>query len=351
MAPSYTVQEIINLCFPNGVSLHGNGLLRIEGVSDLRSATPSHLSFFANSRYLNDMKSSKAGAIILGKECVPQLQISDSQSYIVHDNPTEAFQKVLNLFRGSEKPRFTGFEGIHPTAVIHPTAKVDPTATIGPYAVIDEMVVIGEKAVILSHASIGLGSILGKECVIHSHAVIREGSLLGDRVIIQPGAIIGSCGFGYSTDKRGVHTKLEHWGNVVLENDVEIGANTTIDRGRFDKTKISFGTKIDNLVQIAHNVSIGRNCFIVSQVGIAGSTTIGNHVVLAGKVAVNGHIEITDQVMVAACSAVSKSIQMPGKYHGVEKLSDYNKNAVYLRKIGTLFKDLSDRLKKLESMI
>ncbi len=348
MALSYTVEQIVHLCFPNS-SILGNGKIIIEGVLDLKSATKGHLSFFANERYLSDMKASKAGAIIVPKIMEMSLRSNNNQAYIFHENPTSAFQQVLTLFQGQKTPSYTGFSGIHPTAIIHQTAIIGTEVSIGPYAVIDENVVIGDKTQILPHSYIGKGTKLGKECIVHAHSVIREECLLQDRVIIQPGAVIGSCGFGYTTDAKGTHTKLHHWGNVVVENDVEIGANSTIDRGRFQATRIGCGTKIDNLVQIAHNVLIGQGCFIVSQVGIAGSSVIGNHVVLAGKVGVAGHLEITDMAVVAAYSAVTKSIKEPGKYSGIpaQKAEKYNKNAVYLRKIETLF----DRVAILEKLV
>jgi UDP-3-O-[3-hydroxymyristoyl] glucosamine N-acyltransferase len=170
-------------------------------------------------------------------------------------------------------------------------------------------------------------------------------------VILQPGAIVGSCGFGYHTDRDGRHTKLDQLGIVTLGCDVEIGANTTIDRARFQSTSINDGTKIDNLVLVAHNVEIGKNALIIGQVGIAGSAKLDDNVVLGGKVAVNGHIHIGKGVRVTACSGVSKSISTPGDYGGVpvQPLSDYNRNAVYLRRVGELFsrvKALEDEKKK-----
>ncbi len=349
MPLSITLEEIIKRCSLQESSLVGDKSYRIEGVSDLASAKPNELSFFANARYAADLKQSCAGAVIVSPESMQTGDLPQGKNYIVHENPTAAFQAVLNLFHEGEVPEITGFKGVHQTAVVHPSAKIGKNVSIGPYAVVDEGVSIGDGTQILPHTYIAKNSTIGTSALIHSHVVIREGSVIGDRVIIQPGAIIGSCGFGYSTDKRGVHTKLAHWGNVVIKNDVEIGANTTIDRARFASTEVQDGTKVDNLVQIGHNVKIGRHCFVVSQVGVAGSTTINDHVVLAGKVAVNGHIEICSGAIIAACSGVTKSIKEPGKYSGLpaQKIEEHNKNAVYLRKIHSLF----ERVKALEEQI
>lgn len=347
----YTVQELVERCFPNGAIIYGDSSSLIEGVCDLKTATISHISFFSNDRYLQDFKRSLAGAIILTQEAYNNHHASRDTpcTYIIHETPSFGFQEVITLFFGGNKPILTGFTDIHPTAVVHPTAKIGKNVTIGPYVVIDAESYIGDNTMILPHVYIGRGVRLGVSSIIHAHSVIREGSLLGDRVIIQPGAIIGSCGFGYTTDASYKHIKLEHWGVVEIGDDVEIGANTTVDRGRFQATKIGSGTKIDNLCQIAHNVIIGNHSIIISQVGIAGSTKIGNYCVLAGKVAVNGHVEITSGVTIAGCSAVMKSILKPGVYSGVpvQEVSVHNKNAVYLRRVSSLFK----RVEQLEKMV
>jgi UDP-3-O-[3-hydroxymyristoyl] glucosamine N-acyltransferase len=313
-----------------GARLEGDPSKIISGVNDLVHADNTQVSFFANPRYHKEMMESGAGAIIMD----PIASRGKSTTYLLHSDPTVAFQKAMHIFLPSDEA-FSAFTGIHPTAVVHKTAVIEEGVTLCPYAVIDAGVRIGKNTFIGSHVYIGPRSSIGTSSVIHPHVVVREDSQIGDNVIIQPGAVIGSCGFGYSTDNTGKHTKLEQIGNVVIENDVEIGANTTIDRARFKSTQIGVGTKIDNLVQIAHNVEIGFNSIIISQVGIAGSTKIGNFVVLAGKVAVNGHIEICDKVRVAACSGVSKSIVNPGDYGGLpaQPLAEYNRFAVQLRRL------------------
>ncbi len=338
--PQLTLGEIASTI---GAVVHGDPLYVISGVADLERATDCDISFFGNPRYLQKMLHSKAGAVIVSPSC----ERLEARNYLVHETPTQAFQSVLSIFSEPNKQR-SGFLGIHPTAVVHATATLGQNVNIGPYAVLDQNTIIDDDSCIGSFVYIGSDSRIGKKALIHPHAVIREGTSIGDNVIIQPGAVIGSCGYGYVTDKEGHHHKLDQLGNVVIENDVEIGANTTIDRARFESTTIREGTKIDNLVQIAHNVDIGKHNLIVAQVGIAGSTVLGNHVVLGGKVAVNGHIHVCDNVRVTACSAISKSVQVGGDYGGVpiQALSEYNRYMVYLRRVGELFQ----RVAKLEQL-
>jgi UDP-3-O-[3-hydroxymyristoyl] glucosamine N-acyltransferase len=345
IGPEISLQEISTAI---GATLVGEGNVLISGVADLEKALPSELSFYSNPRYHQKMLQSSAGAIIVPPTCEREV----AKNYLIHESPSEAFQTALLLFPQLKAP-LSGFSGIHKTAIIHPSATIGVNVVIAPYAVIDQNVHIHDDSYIGAFVYIGSGSCIGKKTHIHAHAVIREGSILGDRVIIQPGAVIGSCGYGYVTDKIGQHHKLIHVGNVVLENDVEIGANTTIDRARFDATIVGEGTKIDNLVQIAHNVKLGKHNLIIAQVGIAGSAELGNHVVLGGKVAVNGHITICDKVRVTACSGISKSITSSGDYGGVpvQILSEYNRNTVYLRKIGEVFQRLAQLEQKVEPLL
>jgi UDP-3-O-[3-hydroxymyristoyl] glucosamine N-acyltransferase len=336
----FTLEELATRI---GAVVEGDCQYRVNGVADLERAVSTDISFFANVRYHQQMLDSKAGAIIV----TPASGRPANRHYLLHEDPNAAFQDVLAAFRGVEAP-LTCFTGVHPTAVVHPTACLGKDVTVCPYAVIDAEVRVGDRTLIGSFAYIGPQSRIGTDCILHPHVVVREGSVLGNRVVIQPGAILGSCGYGYLTDGNGHHTKLDQLGNVVLGDDVEIGANTTVDRARFQSTVIQEGTKIDNLVQIAHNVEIGKHALIVAQVGIAGSTKLGDGVVLGGQVAVNGHIHIGNGVRVTACSGVSKSLLTPGDYGGVpvQPLADYNRNAVYLRRIGELFL----RVKALEGL-
>jgi len=329
-----TLKEIATL---TQSTLIGDADLLISNVADLESAEKHDASFLSNSRYEQAMRHSKAGVVFIH----PQIEVIKDRNFLINDNPSAAFQKLVDLFYGHDQLK-TGFKSIHPTSVIHPTAKIGQNVEIGPHAVIDQDVVIGQGTFVGAGTYIGPKSTVGENCYFYPRVTIRENSSIGNRVHIQPGAVIGSCGFGYITDKNGHHNKLNQVGNVIIEDDVEIGANTTIDRARFKSTKISRGTKIDNLVQVGHGVVIGQDNIIVSQTGIAGSTETGRHVIFGGKVAVNGHIKICDNVMISALSGISKSIQKSGKYGGIPavELDEYNRNAVYLRRIEKLFEDV-----------
>jgi UDP-3-O-[3-hydroxymyristoyl] glucosamine N-acyltransferase len=315
----------------------------ILGVNTLDEASSSDLSFLANARYSEAMKKSQAGAICVDN----QTPLMEGKNYLICDNPSAAFQKAALWFLSVDQGK-TGFTGIHPTAVIHPSAKIGVNVSIGPYAVIDQGVEIGEGSYIGPHVCIGSGAKIGSHCLFHPHAVVREQCLIGNRVILQPGAIIGSCGFGYIQDHLSKHCKVEQLGIVILEDDVEIGANTTIDRSRFKATIIRRGSKIDNLCQIAHNVEIGEDNIIAALTGIAGSAKTGKYVMLGGQVGVLGHVELEDQVMVATRGGVSKSLKK-GKYRGspAVPIAEFNRHEVHLRKI----EEYVERIKELESLI
>lgn len=309
--------------------LIGNPKHIISGVADLETATDQDASFFSNPRYLQAMKKSKAGVIFVDS-LTPLLE---GRNYLISDQPSRAFQQFVDTLHPSRQSP-SGFNGIHPTAVIHETASLEEGVSVGPYAVVDEGVSIGQGTFIGAGTYVGPGSAIGRDCLIHPHVSIREGCRIGNRVIIQPGAVIGSCGFGYTTDHRGRHIKLNQVGNVVIEDDVEIGANAAVDRARFKETRIGQGSKIDNLVQIGHGVVLGPYNIIVAQTGIAGSSSTGRHVVLAGQVAVAGHLHLDDGVTVAGKSGVTKSLST-GKYGGIPAvpLQEYNRNQVFLRHI------------------
>lgn len=309
--------------------LVGNPKYIVDGVADLESATERDASFFSNARYAEAMLRSKAGVVFVDEVAKRE----EGRNYLVSNNPSQAFQKWIDHLHPPRKSP-SGFVGVHPTAVIHPTAVLEEGVTVGPHAVIDEEVRVGKGTFIGAGVYIGPSSTVGSDCILHPRVTVREECQIGNRVILQPGAVIGSCGFGYLTGKDGRHTKLNQVGSVILEDDVEIGANTTIDRARFKATRVSQGTKIDNLVQIGHGVIVGEHNIIVAQTGIAGSTTTGKWVVLAGQVAIAGHLHLSDGVTVAGKSGVTKSLAA-GKYNGIPAIpvEEYNRKEVYLRNI------------------
>jgi UDP-3-O-[3-hydroxymyristoyl] glucosamine N-acyltransferase len=339
----FTLKQLSDL---TQATLIGDPAHLITGVDALDAARSEDASFLANARYRGLLTTTKAGVICIDK----QTPLEEGKNFLLSDNPSLTFQQVVALFLSGAD--LSGFDSIHPTAVIHPTAKIGQRVKIGPHVVIDQGAEIGDDAHIHALCSIGPFVTIGAHCLIYSHVTIRERCQIGQRVILQPGCVIGSCGFGYATNEKGEHIKLEQVGTVILEDDVEIGANSTVDRARFKNTKISRGTKIDNLVQIGHNVTLGPHNIIVAQTGIAGSAKTGKHVVMGGQAGVVGHLEIADGVMIATRGGVSKSLTKPGKYAGspVMDLSDYNRQQVHLRHIEKVVDQLHDHDKRLSDL-
>jgi len=342
---TYTARELAEI---TNCKLIGDADITITGINTLENANDTEVSFLANPRYFDAMTQSKAPLICISN--IPQDLLS--KTYLVSNDPSKTFQEIAELLLPPQKSQ-SGFSGIHPTAVIHETAKIGKNVNIGPFSVIDQDAIIGDNTTICSHVYIGTATSIGEDCLLHPSTTIRERCTLKDRVILQPGAVIGSCGFGYSTDKTGKHTKLEQLGTVIIEEDVEIGANTAIDRARFKATIVGRGTKIDNLVQIAHNVEIGKNNIHAAQTGIAGSAKTGDRVMCGGQVGVLGHVEITNDVLIATRSGVSKSLKKSGKYRGAPAVPvpEYNKQFVHGRKIESYLeriKILEEKMKELE---
>ncbi|MEW5894287.1 MAG: UDP-3-O-(3-hydroxymyristoyl)glucosamine N-acyltransferase [Candidatus Omnitrophota bacterium] len=283
-----------------GGEIVGDGGMVIRGFAGIQEAKSGDLTFLSNPKYVSLLGETQASAILVSSK----EKIQTDKTIVRVDNPSLAFSRVLSLF--VEKSPET-FAGIHPTAVISEAARISDNVTVGPHAVIESGVKIGEGSSIGAGVFIGFGTCIGENCLIYPNVTIRERNIIGNRVIIHSGTVIGSDGFGYVTE-QGIHEKIPQIGIVEIQDDVEIGANVAVDRARFDKTFIGRGTKIDNLVQIAHNVRIGKNCIIVSQVGISGSTTIEDYVVLGGQVGVAGHLTIGAGTMVAAKSGIPSSV-------------------------------------------
>lgn len=291
-----TVKEIAE--FVKG-EVVGDGNAVVRGVSGIEEASAGDLTFLANPKYRNCLDKTSAAAIITSRD------IDKASVPIIRtDNPSLAFVKAVSFIVPVD---IVHPKGIHPSAVLGKNVKLGKDISIGAHTVIEDNVSLGDKSIIYPNCFIGNNTRIGSEVLFYSNVSIRENITIGNRVIIHCGTVIGSDGFGYVT-VEGKHHKIPQVGTVVLEDDVEIGANAAIDRARFDKTVIGRGTKLDNLVHIAHNVIIGENCLIVGQVGIAGSTKVGNNVIMAGQVGVVGHVEIGDNVIVMAQSGVSKSI-------------------------------------------
>lgn len=337
------LKEIAKKC---AARLRGDGETEISGIETLENASPSDLSFLANSRYDRSMRTSRAGAIFVSED----VELPQTGNFLIVPDPSSAFQQMVEHFC-KEMP--TGFSGVHETAVIHPSAKVSGNVTIAPYAVIDARATIGSGTTIGPHAVVGPDATIGKNCYLHAHSIVREGSILEDEVTLQPGAIVGSCGFGYISDETGQITKLDQRGIAHLKQGVEIGANSTVDRARFKSTLIEAHSKIDNLVQIAHNVSIGKANFIAAQTGIAGSTQTGDRCIFGGQAASIGHLTIADGTKVAARGAISKSVlEKETTLSGAPAapIHEHNRVQAHIRRLESYAKRIAALEKKLEQL-
>jgi len=296
-----TVAQIAGLI---GGKAEGDSGLRLSGIAGLSEAGPGDLSYLdlAHQKYLAAAAATKAGCVILPESARSAACPAPARIFV--DNPQRAVRLVLeSLALRRAKPPV----GVHAQASVHPEAKLGPGVSIGPFAVIERGAAVGEGAVIGAQCYIGENARVGRGSRLHPQVTVREDCTIGERCILHAGAVIGADGYGFDTDRRtGVHHKVPQLGNVVLQDDVEIGAGTTIDRGKLprDSTTVGAGTKIDNLVQIGHNCRIGRGCLIVAQVGIAGSTTVGDFVVLGGQVGIAGHLRIGDGVQIGAQSGI-----------------------------------------------
>ncbi|MGA9815281.1 MAG: UDP-3-O-(3-hydroxymyristoyl)glucosamine N-acyltransferase [Terriglobales bacterium] len=279
---------------------NGSPDTEITGVAGIKDAGPGQLTFVANPKYAGAARTTRASAVIVTEE-FPAV----STALLRSKNPYLAFAHALELF--SQMPRYEA--GVHPTAVVHASAKIGPGAHIGPYVVIDQDVEIGREAVLLAHVVIYRGTRIGDNFFAHAHAVVREGCRVGNRVLLQNGAVIGADGFGFAKDDSGHWYKILQPEPVVIEDDVEIQANSCVDRASVEKTRIGRGTKIDNLVQVGHGSRIGEDSLLASQVGLAGSTEVGNNVILTGQVGVVGHCKIGDGAIVTPQSGVAGDIE------------------------------------------
>ena len=311
----------------------------IHGVSDIKNGAPDTITFLFNSKHQELINQTAASAVIVSDSAILQ-----DKSGIVVDNPRLAMAKVLKIF----EPPNDIETGIHPTTVIHKSAKTGKNVNIGAFSVIGQNVEIADGTTIYNNVSIGDNVIIGTNVVIFPQVSIHSRTSIGNNVIIDMGTVIGSSGYGYETEND-VHHKIPQIGSVVIENDVEIGANCTIDRGTIGNTLIGAGTKLDNLVQIAHNVKIGKGCLLMGLVGVAGGTTIGDYCIFAGQCGVKNSITIGDRAIFVAKTGVSKSVPGNKIYAGMPAREVREKNkrdAVYYQVIA-----LKKRLKILEEKL
>ena len=290
----------------------GDGSVTITGFAPADRAKPGDLTFAENPTYFTRAESSAATAVLVDADFT-----STVKTLIRVASARVAFARVLPLF--FPEPQFP--PGAHPTAIVPASAKVDASAHIGPYCLIGENAHIGARAVLRGHVWVGANCQLGEDVHLFPNVTLYAGTQLGDRVRIHAGTVLGADGFGYVLD-NGMHRKVPQMGNVIVQDDVEIGANVTVDRGALGPTTIGRGTKIDNLVQIGHNVSIGEHCLLISQTGIAGSTKLGNYCSLAGQSGLAGHLKIGHHVTISAQSGVMRDIPDGQKVLGAPALPD-----------------------------
>jgi UDP-3-O-[3-hydroxymyristoyl] glucosamine N-acyltransferase len=339
-----STRTLAELAHELGGTVLGDDSVTIRGVAGIREAQSGDVTFLANSRYEGYLAETRATAVICDRQPrqapVPLLQV---------DHPYLAFQMAVRLFRPE---LYQPLAGVHPTAVVSPAAHVGEGASIGPHCTVEPGARIGAGSVLMAGCYVGVQASIGEKSLLYPHVVVREECVVGDHCILHSGAIIGADGFGFAFDAGRYH-KVPQVGNVVLGDDVEVGANTTIDRATTESTRIGDGTKIDNLVQIGHNVVIGRHCIIVAQVGISGSTELDDYVTVGGQAGIIGHVRLGKGVQVGGQSGVTKSVEPNTTVFGTpaSPLPLVKRINAYLQRLPLLFdrtKTLETRVQKLE---
>ena len=307
MIQAISLSEILKL-FPDSRREGTTCFTEIRGIASLDASKPGDLSFLGNLKYRLQVKDSKASVIFL-PENYTGLPHNDQLFIYMHD-PSVGITEICKLIEKKHKASLN--DGVHPRAFVDETAKIPPSVSVGPFSFVDENVEIGAESIIESHCHIGKNVKIGKRCRVYPGVKILAFCELMDGVVLNAGAVIGSEGFGFNQVGE-AHNKIPHLGKVVIENDVEIGANACVDRARFEETRIGEMTKIDNLVQIGHNVKIGKGWLIVAQVGISGSVTMEDNVVVGGQAGFSGHIRVGKNSKIAGQAGITKNVE-PGAY-------------------------------------
>jgi len=338
-----TVAEIAQAL---GARLDGNGDTLITGVAGLDHAVPGQLTFLANRKYTPLLRTTHASAVLAEEKVTIERQPGRAPLAVLRiANPYLAFARAIELFY--QPPRYA--PGVHPTAVVSPGATIGAGAHIGPYCFVDEGVVLGKNAVLHSFVTLYRGARIGDDFFAHSHTVVREHCRLGDRVILQNGAVIGADGFGYARQSDGSWNKMLQSGPAVLEDDVEVQANSCVDRATVGETRIGRGSKLDDLVVVGHASQLGSNTLLCGQAGLAGSTVVGNDCILAGNVGTAGHLRIGDGAVVTAKSGVHADIPEKAVYSGYPAME----NKQWLKTMAALNRlpELHKRVRELEEHI
>ncbi|MFN7132383.1 MAG: UDP-3-O-(3-hydroxymyristoyl)glucosamine N-acyltransferase [Myxococcales bacterium] len=339
--PQATTHSLAALAQAVEGRLQGDGERRITGVNGLKEARPGELSFFNNHKYRQALQQTQASAVLVNESTLAMVEGRDA---IVVPDPYLAFARISTIFH--PPPRFAA--GVHPAAIVEEGAEIDPTATVMANAYVGPGARVGARAVLFPGVFVGAESTVGEEALLYPNVVLRERCSIGARSIVHAGAVIGADGFGFAFDlANGRHFKIPQAGTVEIAPDVEIGANTAIDRGTLGPTKIGQGVKIDNLVQVAHNVEVGPLCILCSQAGIAGSTKLGTGVILGGQVGVVNHVQIADGVRVVAQSGVMSNVEEAGDYAGspIASRGEWLRSSAAFNRMPEALKDLA-KLKK-----
>lgn len=332
-----------NLAREIGATVQGDGSLVVKGVAPLDSAKEGDLTFLTNPRYAKNVAGSSA-SVILCQKAVPGV----SKTFLIASNPYAALAKVISLFFPPKTPT----PGIQKGAWVDPKATVDPAACIADGAAVALGARIGARTVLYPGVYVGDNAIVGEDCILYPNVTVRENCVLGNRVILQPGVVVGSDGFGFAPEGEG-YRKIPQVGNVVIEDDVELGANTCVDRAVLGTTRIGKGTKLDNLIQIGHNVEIGQHTVMAALTGISGSTKVGDHVVMGGQVGLAGHLKIGDGVTLATRTGVMEDIPEKGVYWGSPSIdmATEMKNVAAYRQLPELLKRIRSLEKALEGFL
>ncbi len=346
MSLDYSLESILKIVGESAECV-GASDRPITGIASLKEAEAGDLSFLGNSKYTNQVSECRASIILVPLDYLGSPQ--PKQLFLKVENPSLALALICRDIEFSLSPRPPA--GIHPTACVEPDAQVDASAAVGPFCYVGAGATLGANVVLESHVSIGKDAVIGNDSHLFPQVVVAPCCIIGDRNRLLQGSIIGADGYGYE-QMDGVHQRVPQIGNVVTEADVDVGANSTIDRARFGSTRIGRGTKIDNLVQVAHNVQIGKHALLVAQCGVSGSTEIGNNVILAGQSGVTGHVKIADGTLLYAKSGAMSSTKPNDKISGTHGQEAYLMNRIYVlqRKLPELFKRFELLEKYVESL-
>ena len=320
-----------------GCRLEGDGAVDIVRVAAIHHAERGDLTFLTNARYQAELATTRASAVLLGSS---ETARPPSAAILWCDDPYSAFARAVAVFAHAVAPA----KGVDRLSAVAPDATIGGDVSIGPFVTIGAGASIGARTIIYPSVVIGPGVRVGDDCVIHSQATLRERVTIGHRVILHDGVVVGSDGFGFATQKDGTHLKIPQLADVVIEDDVEVGANSTIDRPAVGETRIGAGTKIDNLVHVAHGVALGRRVLLAAQVGIAGSTTVEDDVMMAGQSGVTGHVRVGRGAKIGAKSAVLQSVEADAFVtgHPAFEHADWRKASIVFRQLPALKKRLDE---------